>query len=464
MNRGLDPREASAKAQPLEQTHFTIGAVTSSFKLRQGELIPQYLKLQKKIECGAQFIINQIGFDSRKISELRAWLSDLAERHSRRKHPSSATSTSSTPRVAEIFHSGRIPGVVLTDPLADLCRQQRRLTRPGQGLLPRVCRQTDRHLPRPRLPRRLPRRRSRPLRHREDPRPRAHLRPRRLAPLRPRDPVLPPWRVLLTTTRTPTPASPTQHARRHARPPFKTRNSRRIKSRSSPHHLIFEPSTPFARSRRQTLRPRQRSHRKAPPHCAPSNTSASPSSTSARTAATARCPKSPISAPNRSAPRTSATAPAVALAPDSVRSKAMATASGSALTSACSTTAASNPSSTTYPPSRTSAFAAPPPGPTTGSAATTQQNANPRRQPGPNQTRHSQTGDRPLMTRPLHIIGELMNNSFARARKAFIARDPRGYQHLAKLQADAGAHLARPQHRRHPAAPGSPPGNARLPP
>jgi 5-methyltetrahydrofolate--homocysteine methyltransferase len=43
------------------------------------------------------------------------------------------------------------------------------------------------------------------------------------------------------------------------------------------------------------------------------------------------------------------------------------------------------------------------------------------------------------MTRPLQVVGELMNNSYARARKAFVNRDPRGYQHLAKLQADGGA-------------------------
>jgi 5-methyltetrahydrofolate--homocysteine methyltransferase len=43
------------------------------------------------------------------------------------------------------------------------------------------------------------------------------------------------------------------------------------------------------------------------------------------------------------------------------------------------------------------------------------------------------------MTRPLQVIGELMNNSYARARKAFLNRDPQGYQHLAKLQADGGA-------------------------
>jgi len=43
------------------------------------------------------------------------------------------------------------------------------------------------------------------------------------------------------------------------------------------------------------------------------------------------------------------------------------------------------------------------------------------------------------MNKKLHIVGELMNNSYARARKAFTARDPEGYGQLAKLQADLGA-------------------------
>jgi cobalamin-dependent methionine synthase I len=43
------------------------------------------------------------------------------------------------------------------------------------------------------------------------------------------------------------------------------------------------------------------------------------------------------------------------------------------------------------------------------------------------------------MSKKLHIIGELMNNSYARARRAFSARDPKGYQELAKLQTRLGA-------------------------
>lgn len=43
------------------------------------------------------------------------------------------------------------------------------------------------------------------------------------------------------------------------------------------------------------------------------------------------------------------------------------------------------------------------------------------------------------MSRQLKIVGELMNNSFARARRAFVNRDVKAYQQLAKLQADGGA-------------------------
>jgi 5-methyltetrahydrofolate--homocysteine methyltransferase len=40
--------------------------------------------------------------------------------------------------------------------------------------------------------------------------------------------------------------------------------------------------------------------------------------------------------------------------------------------------------------------------------------------------------------RPLNLIGELINNSYARARTAFTDRNPAAYAHLAKLQADLG--------------------------
>ena len=43
-----------------------------------------------------------------------------------------------------------------------------------------------------------------------------------------------------------------------------------------------------------------------------------------------------------------------------------------------------------------------------------------------------------MPSRPLNIIGELINNSYARARTAFTERNPAAYAALAKLQADLG--------------------------
>jgi 5-methyltetrahydrofolate--homocysteine methyltransferase len=44
-----------------------------------------------------------------------------------------------------------------------------------------------------------------------------------------------------------------------------------------------------------------------------------------------------------------------------------------------------------------------------------------------------------MTNKKLNIVGELMNNSYARARNAFTARDVKGYQNLARIQTDLGA-------------------------
>lgn len=130
MNQGLDPRNGpGGKEQRLARTDFLIGAVTTNFKLREGELMPQYFKLQKKIECGAQFIINQIGFDSRKISELRFY----RDEHGMKTTPLIGNVYLLSARVAKIFHDGRIPGVVVTPPLLELCEKQGRSADGGKA-------------------------------------------------------------------------------------------------------------------------------------------------------------------------------------------------------------------------------------------------------------------------------------------------------------------------------------------
>jgi len=120
MNQGLGATATDGTNHQLEKTQFCIGAVTTNFKLREGEVIPQYLKLEKKIECGAQFIINQIGFDSRKISELRGYM----DAHGMKETPVIGNVYLLSPRVAQLFHEGKIPGVVMSDELWELCGKQ----------------------------------------------------------------------------------------------------------------------------------------------------------------------------------------------------------------------------------------------------------------------------------------------------------------------------------------------------
>ena len=58
----------------MQATNFFAGAVATNFKRHENEVIPQLLKLEKKIECGAKFIIAQIGYDARKSHELQCYL------------------------------------------------------------------------------------------------------------------------------------------------------------------------------------------------------------------------------------------------------------------------------------------------------------------------------------------------------------------------------------------------------
>lgn len=131
MNHGFEYRKNGARSdtERLGQTQFLIGAVTSNFKMREGEVVPQYLKLQKKVECGAHFIINQVGYDSRKIHELRIYMDQHAMKHV----PLIGNVYVLNPRGAQLFHDRKIPGIVVTPPLLELCLKQRQSADEGRA-------------------------------------------------------------------------------------------------------------------------------------------------------------------------------------------------------------------------------------------------------------------------------------------------------------------------------------------
>jgi methylenetetrahydrofolate reductase (NADPH) len=105
---------------PAQSTNFFLGAVVTNHKRHENEVIPQLLKLKKKIEAGARFVINQIGYDARKDDELVRWMA----LHGLGDVPVLANVFVLSARSAEVFHSGRIPGVTVTDELLEVVRQQ----------------------------------------------------------------------------------------------------------------------------------------------------------------------------------------------------------------------------------------------------------------------------------------------------------------------------------------------------
>lgn len=128
MNAGLDvTRAAAKKTVRLDPTKFFPGAVVTNFKLHENEIIPQLLKMEAKIAAGARFLINQIGYDSRKIHELIVWMRQRG--HGR--VPLIGNVYVLNPGVARVFRAQRIPGVVISDELADLC--ERHATSPDKG-------------------------------------------------------------------------------------------------------------------------------------------------------------------------------------------------------------------------------------------------------------------------------------------------------------------------------------------
>lgn len=128
MNAGLDvTRPGAQRLTRLAPTRFFPGCVVTNFKLHENEVVPQLLKLEKKIACGARWVVNQIGYDSRKISELLAY----AHRRGLGHTPFVGNVYVLTPAVAKLFRQQKIPGVVISDQLAALC--ERHAASPDKG-------------------------------------------------------------------------------------------------------------------------------------------------------------------------------------------------------------------------------------------------------------------------------------------------------------------------------------------
>ena len=114
MNEGLRVPGRRGAIETLPKTNFYIGCAASPFKQHERELMPQYFKLLRKIRAGAQWVIPQLGYDMRKFHEVKLLLASRGC-----EVPVIGNVYLLSRPVAELFHSGKLAGCVVSDALLE---------------------------------------------------------------------------------------------------------------------------------------------------------------------------------------------------------------------------------------------------------------------------------------------------------------------------------------------------------
>jgi methylenetetrahydrofolate reductase (NADPH) len=90
---------------------FFAGAVVNPYKVREADLLMQLYKLRLKVAAGAQFIITQLGYNLRKLCELKQYMA----REGVGDVPVLANVYVPTAKIARLMQSGEIAGCVVTN-------------------------------------------------------------------------------------------------------------------------------------------------------------------------------------------------------------------------------------------------------------------------------------------------------------------------------------------------------------
>jgi len=99
----------SIRTTPFE---FFPGAVVNPFKTREPDLMMQLFKLQLKILCGARFVITQIGYNLRKLCDLKEYLERI-----KLPVPVVANVYVPTTTIATMMRNGEVAGCVIPEEL-----------------------------------------------------------------------------------------------------------------------------------------------------------------------------------------------------------------------------------------------------------------------------------------------------------------------------------------------------------
>lgn len=137
MNEGL-AIGSGAKTVRLEPTDFFLGAVASPFKATEAAAVMQYVKLEKKIRAGADFLITQLGYDSRKFIEFIRYVRQVLELDL----PVLGSVYVLSAGAARFMNRGEVPGCYVDDRLLEVVQEEARAPDKGKAArLERAARQ-----------------------------------------------------------------------------------------------------------------------------------------------------------------------------------------------------------------------------------------------------------------------------------------------------------------------------------
>jgi len=119
MNQGLEYPGIKGTIKHGASDFFS-GAAVSPFKGAEAEQMVQYFKLKKKVACGAQFIVTQLGYDARKMHEVLQFM-----RLNNLNVPLVGNIYLLPYGAGKLMNANQVPGCVVTDKLlADLEREK----------------------------------------------------------------------------------------------------------------------------------------------------------------------------------------------------------------------------------------------------------------------------------------------------------------------------------------------------
>ncbi|MBN1410756.1 MAG: methylenetetrahydrofolate reductase C-terminal domain-containing protein [Spirochaetales bacterium] len=120
MNKGIEVVLRN-KSDKLSPTDFFIGSCVSPFKWDEGSSVMQYVKLEKKIAAGSDYLITQLGYDARKFHETIHYI----RHHLGSRIPVLGSVYMLSAGAAKMMNSGEIPGCYVSDGLLNAVREER---------------------------------------------------------------------------------------------------------------------------------------------------------------------------------------------------------------------------------------------------------------------------------------------------------------------------------------------------